>query len=129
MARNGDERAGAAAKGRPGVTRGSPPSASPQESPRSASWAELAWSLIGAYWIVVGIFVIPARLHEFKPARHGAFRFHAGRGGTLATTIGAAGAARARKSTQPWTHIAGVVLVLTWPIAWICLIVLGMNMR
>ena len=30
------------------------------------TWAERAWLLIGAYWIVLGIFVIPARLHEFK---------------------------------------------------------------
>ena len=36
--------------------------------PRAAgtTWAERAWLLIGSYWIVLGIFVIPARLHEFK---------------------------------------------------------------
>ena len=37
----------------------------PARTPGS-TWAERAWLLIGAYWIVLGIFVIPARLHEFK---------------------------------------------------------------
>ena len=32
------------------------------------TWAERAWLLIGAYWIVLGVFVIPARLHDFKLA-------------------------------------------------------------
>ena len=30
------------------------------------TWAELAWMLIGIYWIVLSLFVIPARLSEFK---------------------------------------------------------------
>src|SRR5271168_1949067 len=30
------------------------------------TWAELAWLLIGIYWILLGVFSIPARLHEFK---------------------------------------------------------------
>ncbi len=32
----------------------------------SRSWAEAAWILIGIYWIVLGLFVIPARLHDFQ---------------------------------------------------------------
>ena len=31
------------------------------------TWAEWAWLFVGSYWIVLGLFVIPARLHEFRP--------------------------------------------------------------
>jgi hypothetical protein len=33
------------------------------------------------------------------------------------------------ESTHAWTHTVAVVLVATWPIAWISLIVLGRTMR
>jgi hypothetical protein len=115
---------------RASATSGSPPSSGPLESPHAHSWAELAWSLIGAYWIVVGIFVIPARLHEFKPRDMVLFGFMPVVVALLLRLLGPPAAAHdARKSTRPWTHLAGVVLVLTWPIAWTCLIVLGMTMR
>ncbi len=32
----------------------------------SWSWAESAWILIGIYWIVLGLFAIPAHLHDFQ---------------------------------------------------------------
>ena len=38
----------------------------PSLSAQSHTWAELAWLLIGIYWILVSSIVIPARLSEFK---------------------------------------------------------------
>ena len=32
------------------------------------TWAEWAWLFVGGYWVVLGIFVIPARLHKFAPS-------------------------------------------------------------
>ena len=67
LARDGDERADHAvattfAPGRVPPNRRS----TARRRPRRYTWAELAWLLIGTYWIVLGLFVIPARLHEFK---------------------------------------------------------------
>ncbi len=92
------------------------------------TWAERAWLLIGAYWIVLGIFVIPARLHEFKLGD--VVRFG------LAPLVVAVGlwllgpaTPRGPGSVRGWTHGAAIALLLTWPLAWICLIFLGRSMR
>ena len=43
--------------------------------PRPArTWAELAWLLIGVYWIVMGLFILPIRLQSFQLRRHGTLR-------------------------------------------------------
>jgi len=94
----------------------------------SHTWAELAWLLIGTYWIVLGLFVIPARLHEFKLGDTVLFG--------LVPIVVALGLrlfgprpVAVRVATYAWTHYAAVVLLATWPIAWICLIVLGRTLR
>jgi hypothetical protein len=91
------------------------------------TWAERAWLLIGAYWIVLGIFVIPARLHEFKLGDVLLFG--------LAPVVVAIGlrllgpnTARGPNVVRGWTHAAAIALLVTWPLAWICLIVLGTSM-
>jgi hypothetical protein len=91
------------------------------------TWAERAWLLIGAYWIVLGIFVIPARLHEFKLGD--VVRFG------LAPLVVAVGLRLLSPATpqgpgmvRGWTHSAAIALLLTWPLAWICLIFLGKSM-
>jgi hypothetical protein len=100
----------------------------PPPAAHALSWAELAWSLIGAYWIIVGLVSIPARLHEFKVGDMLWFG--------LVPIVMALGLrffgtdrARDRESKLAWTHGAAVILVATWPIAWMCLIVLGKTMR
>jgi hypothetical protein len=102
----------------------------PDLSARDArtTWAERAWLLIGAYWIVLGIFVIPARLHDFKLAD--VLRFG------LAPLVVAIGlrvlgppAPRGTVMVRGWTHNAAIALLLTWPLAWICLIFLGKSMQ
>jgi hypothetical protein len=99
-----------------------PPSRAP--APPTRSWAELAWLLVGVYWIVMGAFILPIRMRSF------------GFGDTvlfgLAPVLAALGfrffgprKAPGQASTTPWTHRVAVGLLVTWPIAWLCLIVLG----
>ena len=89
-----------------------------------STWAERAWFLIGAYWIVLGIFIIPAQLHEFKVGDMLLFG--------LAPVVVAIGlrllgpnASNGPDVLRGWTHTAAIALLVTWPLAWICLIVLG----
>jgi hypothetical protein len=98
------------------------------ESPRSVppasrTWAEMAWLLIGVYWIVLGVFVLPGRLHRFRfgdTILFGAVPLLAGLVFHLfAPRAGAHGGEAA------WTHRTATWLILTWPIAWLCLIVVA----
>jgi hypothetical protein len=92
------------------------------------TWAELAWLLIGIYWIVLGVFSIPTRLHEFKLADMVLF-------GlvplllALALRVFGPKSSPGREATPGWTHPAAVILVVTWPVAWACLIVWGRALR
>ena len=106
-----------------------------QEGPRRDSppvatrtWAELAWLLIGIYWIILGVFSIPTRLHEFKLGDMVLFG--------LVPVVLALGfrlfgprPSPGREATSAWTHPAAVVLLITWPVAWACLIVWGRALR
>jgi hypothetical protein len=93
-------------------------------SGHSHTWAELAWLLIGIYWILVSSIVIPARLSEFKLGDMILFGLV-----PLVVALGmrVLGPKPNRRSdrARAWTHAVGVALLVTWPIAWICLIVLG----
>jgi len=81
---------------------------------------ELAWLTIGAYWIVVAIFVAPARLGG------GFWTMIAVVQAVLALSCGAYGqTARPRGDEVTWTHRAAIGLLLTWPLAWIGLIILS----
>jgi hypothetical protein len=94
----------------------------------SRTWAELAWLLIGIYWIVLGSFVIPARLHEFKfgdTVLFGLVPIVVALGFRLFGPKPLPG----RDATSGWTHSAAIALLTTWPIAWICLIVLGKSLH
>ncbi len=94
------------------------------ERNESNTWAELAWSLIGLYWIVLGVVVIPFRLHEFRAGDMALF-------GLVPLVVGLGfrlfgpKSAPDRPPAPRWTHRMGVALLLSWPIAWISLIVLG----
>jgi hypothetical protein len=108
-----------------GLSIASPPDASrPAPGTGQRTWAEKAWLAIGVYWIVLGALVLPSRLQ--------AFRF----GDTLlfgAVPLVASLAFRmfgTRRTDSPptpatWTHGAGIALVVSWPFAWFCLIVVG----
>ncbi len=114
------------------VHPGSGEPASGARGPASAgshtTWAERAWLLIGAYWIVLGIIVIHVRLHEFQLGDVVLFG--------LAPVVVATGLRLLGRATpegpgaaRGWTHAAAIALLVTWPLAWICLIVLGNSMR
>jgi hypothetical protein len=111
------------------LRRGAPPTdfAATEHQPslaRSHTWAELAWMLIGIYWIVVSLIVIPARLSDFKLGDMILFGLV-----PLAVALGMRLLGPRPKegldAERAWTHAVGVTLLLTWPIAWLCLIVLG----
>jgi hypothetical protein len=90
----------------------------------SRTWAEIAWLLIGVYWIVLGVFILPVRLHSFRfgdTVLFGAVPLAAG----LVMRLFGPRAPDSARPALPWTHHAAVALVATWPIAWLCLIVLG----
>jgi hypothetical protein len=92
------------------------------------TWAELAWLLIGSYWIVLGFFVIRARLPDFTlgdMVLFGLVPFAV----ALCFRLFGPRSIVEHETTHAWTHTVAVVLVATWPIAWISMIVLGKTVR
>jgi hypothetical protein len=112
-------------RGRPSVH--SPAAGDKPTLAHSHTWAELAWMLIGIYWIVVSLIVIPARLSEFKLGDMILFGLV-----PVAVALGMRVLGpRPKESSdaaRAWTHAVGITLLVTWPIAWICLIVLGKSL-
>lgn len=99
------------------------PEAVHHRTPPARTWAELAWLLIGVYWIVMGLFILPFRLQSFRfedTVLFGLIPLGAG----LAFRLFGPRQPTDRLPT-PWTHRAAVVLLVSWPFAWLCLIVLG----
>lgn len=92
----------------------------------SRTWAEMAWLVIGVYWIVLGVFVLPIRLHDFRMRDTVLFGAVPLVAGLIMRFFGPGSRATDSTTTRlPWTHHAAVALLATWPVAWICLIVLG----
>ncbi len=93
----------------------------------SHTWAEWAWLFVGSYWIVLGLFVIPARLHEFHIGDVVVFG--------LVPILAALGfrlvspEAKMSRPASGWTHPAAVWLLLTWPVAWGCLVFVGRGLK
>jgi hypothetical protein len=104
---------------------GQPGEAHPPMIAGSRTWAELAWLIIGFYWIGLTVLVVPVRLHR-SPLHDSA----------LIGLLPVAAALllrlldRPSRSSRPnpaapaWTHHAAVGLLLAWPPAWIALILL-----
>ncbi len=91
------------------------------------TWAELAWMVIGFYWIGLTILVVPVRMHGTRfldSAVLGVFPVLAAVGLRL---FGPRSRLRPSADTA-WTHRAGVALLLTWPFAWVALILLGKSL-
>jgi hypothetical protein len=94
--------------------RGTPPEDSPP-----FSRAEVAWLLIGAYWIAAGLLIVPVRVPNAGLA-------------VLATVpwvaAGLLWLLGARPVERPggWTHRAAVLVLATWPLAWGAMILLTM---
>ena len=106
------------------VRRSSIPEPGDGRSPDPRTWAELAWMIIGFYWVGLTILVVPARLNGTRfldSALLGLF--------PMLAAIALWTAAPRRTPPNPgqsfWTHRAGIVLLVTWPLAWLGLILLG----
>jgi hypothetical protein len=81
--------------------------------------AELAWLLIGGYWISFTFFVVSARSLDTPWALACLLQFVAALGLLVVVPR------RAGTGSLPWTHYAALSLLYSWPIAWIFLIVLS----
>jgi hypothetical protein len=92
------------------------------------TWAELAWLLIGTYWIVLGLFVIRARLPGFMLEDMVLFGLVPFAVALVLRIFGPRGTTE-HNSTHAWSHVVAVILVATWPIAWVSLILLGKMVR
>jgi hypothetical protein len=88
------------------------------------TWAEWAWLWIGTYWIVLGLLVIPSRLHGFKFSDAALFALLP-IAAALAFRLFAPMRVKDASAMTAWTHGAAVSLLATWPVAWVCLILLG----
>jgi hypothetical protein len=93
----------------------------------SRTWAEWAWLFIGIYWIILGLFVLPARLHAFRFGDALLFGLVPILVAWVLRQVGHR--ARSERSTSIWTHSAAVGLLATWPIAWACMIILGRRLH
>jgi hypothetical protein len=90
----------------------------------SRTWAELAWMVIGFYWIGLTVLVVPVRMRGSRfldSAVLGLFPVLASVGLWLSSPR----RPLPQANVAAWTHRAGVALLLTWPFAWVALILLG----
>jgi hypothetical protein len=96
-------------------------------NPSARTWAEMAWLLIGVYWIVMGVLVLPIRLHSFRASDSILFGLVPLAAGLVlrffVPKTGSQGPDHAS-----WSHQIAVSLLVTWPIAWVCLIVVAQAM-
>ncbi len=90
------------------------------------TWAELAWLIIGFYWIALTVLVVPVRLHRsplHDTALIGLF--------PVAAALVLRVLHRPSRSPDPnrdapaWTHHVAVGLLVSWPLAWMALVLLG----
>jgi hypothetical protein len=90
--------------------------------------SEIAWLWIGIYWIALALFVIPSRMSDFQA-----------RDTALLAVLPSSAVILSRnlkpkwqpglKPANPWTRNAAVGVLVTWPLAWICLMILGATIR
>jgi hypothetical protein len=87
------------------------------------TWAELAWLIIGFYWIGLTILVVPIRLrttHLTDAGLLGVLPFAAA---LLLRLL--SGRRQAPVDHASWTHRTALVLLVTWPVTWVALILVG----
>jgi hypothetical protein len=92
--------------------------------PVPRTWAELAWLVIGFYWIGLTLLIVPVRLHESRvldTACLGLFPIAA----ACALRIVRPRLSPSRANERAWTHRAGIALLVSWPFAWVALILVG----
>ena len=92
-----------------------------RDAPPKYTWAETAWLLIGGYWIALAMFVVPSRL-PINPML-GLFPVVAAMLGMR--LFGGTSKAMETETRPGWTHAAAVAVLVSWPFAWMGMIVLG----
>lgn len=95
-----------------------------EEPPRAFSRAELAWMVIGGYWIGLTMFVVPALSIDTPWALVGLLQVVAALGLWLVVPRPIKPGAVA----DSWTHPAAVGLLATWPVAWAFLVLLSKSL-
>jgi hypothetical protein len=109
------------------VRPGSPANDAADPAPTALrTGAEWAWLLIGIYWMIVGLFVIPSRVPEFVFRDTLMYGFVPVFSALLLLALRKPPGERAATA---WTHLAAIVVLASWPIAWACLIILGQRLR
>ncbi len=106
---------------------GGPGASSPHAPVSTQTWAESIWMFVGIYWIALGLFLIPTRLKTFGPGDALLFGLLPFLGAWISRLL--APKPRASRPEPAWTHGAAVVLLLTWPLAWGCMIVVSRWMK
>ncbi len=81
------------------------------------TWAETAWLLVGGYWIGLAMFVVPSRL-PVNPLIGVLPVF-------VAVLLRMFGPQRVKVCPASWTHRVAVVVLCTWPVAWVAMIILS----
>lgn len=106
----------------PPVGRGPTLTSAPDQIPYTK--AEMAWMVIGGYWIGLTIFVVPALSIDTPWALVGLLQVIAALGLWLVvpkqSIVGT--------PVHAWTHSAAIGLLWSWPFAWIFLILLGRSL-
>ena len=87
------------------------------------TWAEMAWLVIGVYWVTLGVFILPVRLQRFRFGDAILFGAVPLLAGLVFYLFGPHDGAHGGETA--WTHRMAVWLLLAWPIAWLCLIVVS----
>ncbi len=100
-----------------------PDSQRPSESSGRYTRAELSWLLIGGYWIGLSFLMVPSRL-SINPV-FSALPLVA----ALAYRLVRPPRSDVSRSALGWTHHASVGLLVTWPMAWVILILLGKTLE
>lgn len=101
------------------------------QRPESRTWAELAWMIIGFYWIGLTVLVVPARSNGARfldSAVLGLFPILAALALRVLGPRNAWARARPRKDERSWTHRTGLALLLTWPFVWVGMFLLGRSL-
>ena len=96
------------------------------DRPGRRTWSEIAWLIIGFYWIGLTILVVPSRIHGARildSAILGLFPVLA----AVGLRIFGPKELHGKGGESAWTHQAAVWLLLMWPFVWVGMIVLGKN--
>lgn len=90
----------------------------PPSSPQR-TWAEWAWLMIGSYWIFLAILVVPSQIRVDPMLGLLPILF------AILIRLLAPRQRRPMDDGLPWTHNTAIGLIVTWPLAWGALILLG----